>query len=568
MHLADVWESVAAAIPDAPAVIQGDGILSWRDYELRAAKFAAVLAVHGMGQGTHVGLLMYNCPEYLEAQFGTFKARGVPINLNYRYLGDELVYVLDNADAEALVYHASLADRARYAAARLPKVRLLIEVDDRGISGITDTATVGAIDYETALADALAQAPIERSESDLYMLYTGGTTGMPKGVMYDVGDVTQAFLHSGSTLYRSRTHREPIEQPSDAATGAVAMHEQGRERTTFACPPLMHGAGMWIGAITPHLFGAPVVLAAERSFDGEGFMHTVARHRVKVAVIVGDAFGRPIADAIDRRQSRNEEVDLNSLAIIASSGAILSDAVKGRLLEHLPGVKILDMLGSSEGGMGTKVARRQDDPATARFRPNPGVRVLRDNGTEVTAGSGEVGTVAVSGMMVPRGYYNDAVRSRHTFRMVDGVRYSFPGDMAVVETDGSIRLLGRGNSCINTGGEKVYPEEVEHALLAHPGVADCLVFGVDDARLGQRVVAVFQMVADREHVADDDIVATVRSRLAAYKAPRELRRVSQVPRIPSGKGDYSEARRLFLEGASVQQSDGEPVPTLVAPDGG
>src|ERR1700730_2254502 len=549
MHLADIWESIAQALPNATAVIQGDRRLTWREYEQHAAQFAGLLSAYGLGRDAKVGLLLYNCPEYLEVQFGAFKARAVPTNVNYRYLGDELVHVLDNADAQALVYHASLADRVQQVIGRLPELRLLVEVDD------TDTArqrvgtiVPGALDYTAALADATAHPVIERSEGDLYMLYTGGTTGLPKGVMYDIGDVTRAFLYSGSNIYRRKNRDQPVTDPTQAVAGAIATHERRQALPTFACPPLMHGAGMWIGAITPHLFGAPVVLATNRSFDGDAFVRTVTNHAVGVAVIVGDAFARPIVEALDRCASQRLQVDLSSLEILASSGAMLSAHLKSRLLQHMPRATLADLLGSSEGAMGAKYVRKGQNPTTARFNPSPGVKVLRDDGTEVMPGSGEIGTVAVTGVMVPRGYYKDPERSQRTFRVIDGARHSFPGDMATVESDGSVRLLGRGNNCINTGGEKVYPEEVEQALKAHPGVADSLVSGVDDQTLGQRVVALVQLAPHAGEVPDKDIIALVRQRLSGHKAPRRICRVDTVPRSPSGKADYGAARHLFLTG--------------------
>jgi fatty-acyl-CoA synthase len=555
MHLADIWESIAQALPNVTALIQGDRRLTWKDYEQHAAQFAGLLAAHDLGRDAKVGLLLYNCPEYLEAQFGAFKARAVPINVNYRYLGEELVHVLDNADAQALVYHASLADRVHQVIGRLPKLRLLVEVDD------TDDAdqhvgpiVPGALGYTAALADAVPHPVIERSEGDLYMLYTGGTTGLPKGVMYDIGDVTRAFLYSGSNIYRRKNRDQPVTDPTQAVAGAIATHERRQALPTFACPPLMHGAGMWIGAITPHLFGAPVVLATNRSFDGDAFVRTVTNHAVGVAVIVGDAFARPIVEALDRCASQRLQVDLSSLEILASSGAMLSDHLKSRLLQHMPRVTLADLLGSSEGAMGAKYVRKGQNPTTARFNPSPGVKVLRDDGTDVMPGSGEIGTVAVTGIMIPRGYYKDPERSQRTFRMIDGARHSFPGDMATVEPDGSVRLLGRGNHCINTGGEKVYPEEVEQALKTHPSVADSLVFGVDDETLGQRVVALIQLAPQAGEVSAEDIGRAVRQRLSGFKAPRKICRVDVVPRSPSGKADYGAARRLFVAAAGVEQS--------------
>ncbi|MCV7037862.1 AMP-binding protein [Mycolicibacterium moriokaense] len=546
MHFADIWESIALARPDAPAVIQGDRLLSWRDYERRAARFAGLLEQRGVGTEAKVAILLHNCPEYLETQFGALKARAVPVNVNYRYCPGELVQLLENADAEVLVYHSSLAERVRPAIARLPDLRLLLEVNDTEVDDSTAQhapSVPGALTYESALAGAAPQPVIARFEDDLYMLYTGGTTGLPKGVMYDIGDMTRTFLNGGATLYAQSSATDPIV----TAPHALVTAERHYANATLACPPLMHGAGMWIAAMTPHLFGAPVVLLPNRSFDGKAFLHTVAEQRVAVAVIVGDAFGRPIVDALDAYPPGLDPLELSSLQVIVSSGAMLSDGVKDRLIEHLPELTVLDMLGSSEGSMGRSVARRGLSPGAARFVPNPGVRVVRQDGSEVTPGSGEVGTVAIADTMVPRGYYKDPERSARAFPVIDGVRHSLPGDMATVDADGSVRLLGRGNACINTGGEKVYPEEVEQAIKAHPSVADSLVFGVEDELLGQRVVAIVEFTPGAEPPPDEAVIGGVRDRLSRYKAPREIRRVARVPRTPSGKADYNLARQLFLQ---------------------
>jgi 3-oxocholest-4-en-26-oate---CoA ligase len=543
MHLADIWESTARALPDAVAVIQGPRTVSWKDYETRAARFAGLLAAHGVGPTAKVGLFLYNSPEYLEAQFGSFKARAIPFNVNYRYLGDELIYLLDNADAEVLVYHASLAERVQEVVGRLPHLRLLVEVDDRDADASVGPLVTGAIGYENALAAAERAQSQERSADDHYMLYTGGTTGLPKGVLYEIGDLAKSFMASASGFYGL----DPVTDARGALAAAVAMREQGRAPITFACPPLMHGAGMWMGAITPHLFGGTVVLATTPAFDGEDFVRTVDKHRTSVAIIVGDAYARPILDTLDRLRADGVHVDLSSLAILASSGAMLSDGSKRRLLDHMPHVMVADLLGSSEGSMGVRVLGNGQDPTTARFDLNPGVRVLRDNDTDVKAGSGEIGTVAVTGPMVPLGYYKDPERSARTFREIGGIRYSFPGDMATVDIDGSIHLLGRGNGCINSGGEKVFPEEVEEVLKTHPAVADCLVFGIDDERFGQRVVAVAQVLEKACAPEGDELIAHAKSRLSGYKAPKQVWFVDAVPRTPTGKADYGTARQLIVD---------------------
>jgi fatty-acyl-CoA synthase len=538
MHFADIWEAMAAARPGRPAIVQGAQRLTWGDYEERAARLAAVLMEHNIVHGAKVGLYLYNAPEYLEAQFAAFKVRASPINVNYRYLDDELAYLLANAEVEAIVVHASLADRLNRVVDRLPQLRLVLEVDDLGGGRVV---TKGGVAYASAVIAAAPAPPQPRSADDVYMLYTGGTTGLPKGVMYRMGDVVGSFLATTSLLYGIA----PVTEADQAVGAALGLDEAGRQRPTLAAPPLMHGAGMWVGAMAPHLLGAPVVLTESRGLDADEMLDVLAGEGVRVAVIVGDAFARPLMDAFERRRVADRP-DLGALEIIASSGAMLSAESKARLLEAVPGLMILDLLGSSEGSMGTTVAMTGLPPTTAKFRLNPGVRVLRDDDTDVAVGTGEVGTVALTSAMVPLGYYKDADKSALTFRQLDGVRYSLPGDMATVEEDGTITLLGRRSACVNTGGEKVYPEEVEEAVKTHPAVQDCLVFGVDDERLGQRVVAVASVAPPAEARPEvAAIVAHVKKRLAGYKVPREIVLVDTVPRAPNGKADYKSARSLF-----------------------
>ncbi len=533
MHFADIWEAVADAVPGRDAVVQGSRRVSWKDYENRAARLAGAFGEAGLGKDSKVGLFLYNGPEYLEAQFAAFKMRACPVNVNYRYLEDELLYLLDNAECEAIVFHTSLGERIEHIRERLPKLRLLIEVDDGGRS------VEGALAYEDVIAKHDPAPPIERSSSDVYMLYTGGTTGMPKGVMYEIGPFCGFFFGITPGTYGI----ENLSAPEDIAAALPRAAEAGKLPVAMPCCPLMHGTGMWLGAIAPHIVGGTVVLLESRKLDAHEILATIVREKVACAVIVGDAFARPMLVAASEKAASGTPYDLSDWSLIISSGAMFSSELKDALLEHAPELLVLDTLGSSEGGMGRAVTTKDTKAGTAKFKLNPGTRVIDENDRDVEPGSGDIGLVALTGPMVPLGYYKDAEKSARTFREIDGSRYSIPGDMATVEADGAITLLGRGSHCINTAGEKVFPEEVEEAVKTHASVADCLVFGVPDERFGQRVVGVASLAAGAQ-AGGDELVAHVRTKLSAYKAPRQLVIVETVPRAPNGKADYTAAREM------------------------
>jgi fatty-acyl-CoA synthase len=533
-HFGAIWEAIADAVPDAPAVVQGGRRIDWHGYEQRAARLAQALLDAGLGPHSKVGMYLYNSPEYCEANFSAIKIRGVPINVNYRYLDRELAYLLDNSDAEALVFHRSLGDRVARVRSELPKLRLLIEVDDGppADGGSPD----GARRYEEVQETTAPAARVEPRGDELYMLYTGGTTGMPKGVMYAMSEFTRFFL---------KTYPQMIGLPKIADADAVPgiardLRASGRAPVSMSGPPLMHGTGCWLGMMVPHLLGGTAVLLEKRGLDAVELWDTIARERVTLLVIVGDAFARPMLRALDENPGR---WDASCLAAIVSSGAMFSLEVKQRLLRHLPDLAIADMLGSTEGGMGNSLVRAGASEKTARFRPNPTTRVFTEDGRPVQPGSGEVGMVA-NGGMVPIGYYKDPEKTARTFRTIDGVRYGFAGDMATVEADGTITLLGRGSNCINSGGEKIFPEEVEEALKVHAAVEDALVFGVPDERFGQRVVGVASLAPGAAATAEA-LLADARARLASYKLPRQLVIVGRVPRAPNGKADYPAAKKLF-----------------------
>jgi fatty-acyl-CoA synthase len=526
-HFATAWEQVADLFPDRAAAICDDRALSWRDYERRAASIAALLQAYGLNAGSKAGLYLHNSNEYSEAQFGIFKIGGCPINVNYRYKADELVYLLDNADAEAVFFQASYAMRIWEIKDRLPKIKLFVQVDD-GTEALLDFA----VDYERAVRDNRPLPRQFRDPDGVYMLYTGGTTGMPKGVMYPVGGFA-GFLTTMGAASRE------LEPPAGQQDYAEFLQRVEQPPITLVGCPLMHGTGVWLGSFLPMLLGGTVVTTAKLGLDPDRLWSLVERHRVTDIVIVGDAFAKPMLSALDAAQQRGTPYDLSSVQQIMSSGVMWSAETKQGLLRHHDMV-LADVMGSTEGGMGTSITTRAAATRTAKFELNEGVRVITDDDEFVAPGSGVMGKVATSAF-VPLGYYKDPDKSAATFREIKGVRYSFPGDYATVEADGTITLLGRGSGCINTGGEKVFPEEVEEAVKHHGSVFDCLVVGLPDERFGERVVAVTSC-RESMQVTESDLIAFTKDHLAGYKVPKQILFVETVRRAPNGKADYKWAK--------------------------
>lgn len=533
MHFATVWEAIADRTPDHPAVSHGDLTRTWAEYDDRAARIAAAYVAAGLGHESKIGLFMYNSNEYMEAQFAALKMRGVPININYRYIDEELWYLLDNSDAEALVYHSSLADRVAEVVDRLPDLKLIIEVDDGGAGSVSV-----ARPYEDVIADHEPLARMERAEDDLYMLYTGGTTGMPKGVMYHVGGLT-AGLASAAFPILGLPLPDCAEAVVDGAAAATTP------TVSLPCAPLMHGTGLWLGCFIPHLIGAHVITLTNRSLDAHEVLSTIERHQVTSVTIVGDAFAKPLLTAIDEGDD-GRPYDLSTVQIMQSSGVMWTSEVKQALLDRIEQVMLIDAMGSSEGSMGTQITAKGLETETGTFTQGVNTKVFTDDGREVTPGSDEVGMVAAGGN-VPFGYYKDEEKSARTFKVIDGKPYSFPGDLAMVAEDGSLILLGRGSQVINSGGEKIFPEEVEEAVKRVDGVRDCLVVGVNDDQFGQAVTAVAS-VEDGASVEEATIIDSVKGQLARYKAPKRVVFVTDVPRAPNGKADYDTARELAVDG--------------------
>ncbi|HLZ83552.1 MAG TPA: AMP-binding protein [Caulobacteraceae bacterium] len=530
-HVASIWETVADTVPDAPAVADGEVRRSWRDYEDRAARIAGALAAAGHGPGCKVAVYAHNSNAFLEAYFGAFKLRGVPVNVNYRYTESELTYLLGNADAEALVFDARFAAKVEAIRPRLPLLRTLIEIEDG--SGLH---LDGAWRLEEAIATHDPYPRQVYAEDDLFILYTGGTTGMPKGVMSLMGDrarvgVAQAFNAQGLP---------PPSTRDELVASIRRLHAEGRAPVSLVACPLMHGTGLTGGAHRPHLAGACAVTLRAEHFDAHALWRVVEREKVTQIAIVGDTFARPMLAALEAAAAQRRPYDLASLKAIVSAGVMFSREVKEGLLTFAD-ITIHDAMAATEGAMATSIVSRAAPPVdTANFARNPLTRVFDDNDREILPGSEAIGMVAAGGPG-PMGYYKDPEKTARTFRVIGGQRYAFPGDYAKVAADGSLILLGRGSNCINTGGEKVFPEEVEEALKAHPDVEDCLVVGVPDERFGQRITAVLSL-ADGRALDEAGLLAFVRTRLAGYKTPRRLIVVDHVQRAPSGKADYAWAR--------------------------
>ena len=526
---ADAWELVATRVPDAPAQIQGDRRVTWSEFDRRANGVAQTLLGAGVSEQDKVAQYLYNAPEYMESMFATFKAGLAPVNTNYRYLDDELVYLWDNGDVVAVVFHGTFTERIESIRARVPRVRTWLWVDD-GSGPCPDWA----VSYEEAAAASTERAagPWGRDGDHLLLLYTGGTTGMPKGVMWRQDDLFRSLVGT----FSPRAHDDPVDY--DALLGGL---DKPGVVSIPACP-LMHGTGQFTQLIVLTGGGSTVTLE-QRSFDVEELLSTIERERVNTVAIVGDAFAKPMLRALDANPGK---WDLSSLVMLSSSGVMWSEATKQGLLKHHPGMMLVDAFSSSEAlGMGQSVSSAGGTVNTAKFTLGENAIVLTDDGRRVEPGSGDVGRVAVGGYQ-PVGYYKDPEKSAATFVTVDGTRYSVPGDYATVEADGSLTLLGRGSVCINTGGEKVFPEEIEEVLKTHPAVRDAVAVGVPDEKFGEAITAVVEPSSEGD-LDERDVIAHVKSRLAAYKAPKRVLAVSTIGRAPNGKVDYKRLKQYAID---------------------
>lgn len=532
-NFADVYEAIARAVPGRPCQVQGRRTITWGEFDARADALAADMLAAGLGHQAKVAAYLHNCPEYLETYIAAFKAGLAPVNTNYRYGHDEIVYLFGNADAEAVVFHSvflPLVERVRH---ELPGVKRWYCVTDPG-----DTTPEWAVDYDAVVAqraDGPVRGPWGRSPDDLLLLYTGGTTGMPKGVMWRQDDLFNVLGAGGQAILGLGPAADVDELVSriDPAAAPFVM--------LSACP-LMHGTGQFSSFIAMNLGGAIVTLPS-RHFDVDELLGEVTAHRVNSMVIVGQAFAGPILESLDANPGRH---DLSSLMMMSSSGVMWSQENKQGLLGHLPHIAIFDSFGSSEAvGMGASVSTAGGTTQTARFQIGPACAVFTEDGRRVEPGSGERGLVAVGGF-IPLGYYKDEAKTAQTFRTFEGSRWSVPGDWAEVNLDGTLVLLGRGSVCINTGGEKVFPEEVEEALKTHSSVRDAVAVGIPDARFGESICAVVE-AADGATPTLGELSDHVKANLAHYKAPRHLVLVDTIGRAPNGKVDYKRLKGVALD---------------------
>ena len=530
-NFADVWEVVAETLPSASAALHGTRRLTWAEFDRHADAVAAWLLDGQLVPGTTVGLYMYSAPEYLIGLFAAFKVGLPPVNTNYRYGGEELVYLWDNADCAAVMFHGAFARQIEAIRARVPGVRRWLWVDDGSgpcPAWADDLAAVMA-----AHPGGRVVPPWGRTPDDLLLMYTGGTTGMPKGVMWRQDD-----------LFASLNTTAPVRYPEDGDIDDVRRMLVKPGPPHMPCAPLMHGTGAFT-SMAVMACGGSIVTLTGRHFDPVELLDTITRVGVRSLAIVGDAFAKPILAALDAEPGR---WDISSLRVVLSSGVMWSAATKEGLLRHNPKLILVDTLGSSEALSMASSVSTADAPSssTAAFALGPSTRVITDDGRDVVPGSGEVGMMALGGRM-PLGYYKDEEKTAHTFRMVDGARWSIPGDYATVDADGTLRLLGRGSQCINTGGEKVYPEEVEEVIKTFGDALDAACVGVPDERFGEAVIALVQLRpgADLDERA---IIAHVKASLAGYKAPKRVLAVTSLGRAPNGKVDYKALRRHALDG--------------------
>jgi acyl-CoA synthetase (AMP-forming)/AMP-acid ligase II len=523
-NFADLWETVADTIPEALAQQQGDVVHTWAEFNRRANGVAATLISPNTSEQDKVAQYLYNSPEYLESIFAAFKAGLAVVNTNYRYAADELVYLWDNADVTAVVFHGTFLEHCEQVRERVPKVKTWLWVDDEN-----GDCPDWAIPYEAAAqagTDENVTGPWGRSGDHLMLLYTGGTTGMPKGVMWRQDDLF-------GVLDANNKKRMPPEQD----LGAVTQRLGKPGPRNMPAAPLMHGTGLF-NAISNLMIGGSITTMTGRHFSAEEFLDDVQLYGINSTAIVGDAFAKPILRALDAQPDR---WDISTLRVIVSSGVMWSKETKDGLLRHNDRLIMVDSLGSSEAiGMATNTTTSESRGGTARFELGPSTRVVMEDGRDVVPGSGELGLVALRGR-TPIGYYKDEAKSAQTFVVIDGDRYSIPGDYATVEADGTVTLIGRGSQCINTGGEKVYPEEVEECLKQHPTVADAAVVGVPDEKWGEAITALIEPHAG-DTIDASALIAHVKSKLAAYKAPKRIVPVATVGRAANGKLDYKQLK--------------------------
>ena len=535
-NLGDLLDAVGAVLgPDDPALIHGDRVISWPQMTARSNNVARNLRERGAETGDKAGFYLRNQLEYMEALAACFKGRFTHVNVNYRYLDDELHYIFDNSDAAIVFFDREFRENVERVKDRLPKVKFWVEIGGDG----TDTPDF-AITYETLATEGDgAPLEIERSDDDLIFLYTGGTTGMPKGVMWSHRIWRESSLESMLKIYGFA--------PESMEQHLVLVDQMGKLSRQLPACPLMHGTGLFTAMGAMIGGGAIVTLENTKHFDPVELWETVDRRGVTAMAIVGDAFAKPMLRVLDEAPGK---YDLSSVQTITSSGVMWSMEVKRGLIRHMPQVALMDSFGASEAvGFGMSVTTADGVQQTAKFELGQNCKVFTEDRREVKPGSGEPGFIARGGA-VPLGYYKDPEKTAKTFWEVDGVRYAVPGDWCTVEEDGTITLLGRGSNCINSAGEKIYPEEVEEALKGHDAVRDALVVGLPDEKWGQAVTAVVEL-NEGAATDEDTLRAFVQTQLARYKAPKRILFKDSLGRAPNGKADYKAIKAYAEEKLGV-----------------
>ena len=535
-NFATCWEALADAQPDQLALAQGDRHRTWGEWDSRSARLAAAFADLGLEPGGKVASYLYNSIEYMEGVFATWKCRAAPVNVNYRYMETELRYLLENSDTDILLFHGVLGDQVAKVWHDVPTLKAIVQVDDG------HPLVEGAHRYEDLIAAHEPAARVEKSGDDLYILYTGGTTGMPKGVMWRNEDLFNTLVPSVWGLLG-----QSGEGPDDAPRVAAAIAEAGRTPVHLPASPLMHGTG-FMSSLQALTSGGAIVTLESRTFDAHELWKAVEHEHVTQMAIVGDAFAKPMVRALEEAEVDNAPYDLSSLGLVISSGVMWTAEVKEALMAR-GAFFCLDSLGSSEGvGFASQISAPGAAATTAKFQIGEFAKVLTEDGRAVEAGSGERGLLALGGP-IPVGYYKDPEKTAATFREFDGKRYSIPGDWATVAADGTIELLGRGSVSINSGGEKIFPEEVEEAVKLHPAVQDAIVVGVPDEKFGEAITALASL-RPGETATPEEIIEVVRGNLSRFKAPRHVFIIDEIKRGPNGKADYAWAKQIAVERVS------------------
>ena len=533
-NAADIFEGVVDRVPDREAIVHGSTRLTYKELDARSNKAANALKKLGIKKGSHIGIYAFNCVEWLEIMLGAYKLCAIPININYRYVEEELKYLIDNADMEAIFYHKQFSNKLENIKSHLPLLKDFICIEDN--SGEDDVIDK-SFNFEDLIANEdESRLDVDRSGDDKYILYTGGTTGMPKGVVWRMEDVLMT-LGGGIDAVTGEKYQTP-ETFADKC-----LQDQ---TIALALAPFMHGGAQW-QSFNSFFSGWKLIINDQVSFDADYVWEVVAKEKVMNLTIMGDAMGRPLCDALPRAIEKG--LDLSSLFVLSSTASVFSASIKDTILEYLPNLFLIDAVGSSETGatgvnIHTKDGKLKDSGGGPKFTKPNFSEILNLDTKEVIPPSDTetIGYLARKGH-VPVAYYKDEEKSKKTFIEVGGVRYSIPGDMAKYEEDGQMTLLGRGSVSINSGGEKIFPEEVEMALKAHPNIFDCLVVGVKDDRWGQKVVAVIQR-RENDELSLDDIKEVASKYIASYKMPKEIVFSELIERAPSGKPNYQWAQEF------------------------